>query len=139
MALLFQYLPYLVLIALGVYTYKWATKQNARVVRMSKDEQAPAKRELFTGLVVRILIAFGAFMIASSINTNYGPRFKADPTPIVQSVTVDKNGNAPVIRDVERNTRLTAEQREERTKEMLDWRAAHAKRDAELAKQKAAE
>lgn len=130
MALLFQYLPYLVLIALGVYTYQWATKQYAKVVRMSKDEQTPAKRELFTGLAVRVLITLGAFMVATSINTNYGPRFKADPEPIVQSVTVDKNGKAPVIRDVERKPKLTAEQREERSKEMLDWRAAHAKRDA---------
>lgn len=130
MALLFQYLPYLVLIALSVYTYKWAVKQNARVVRMSKDEQTPAKRELFTGLVVRVLITIGLFMVASSINTNYGPRFKAEPTPIVQSESVDKNGKAPVIRDVERKPSLTSEQREERTKEMVDWRAAHAKRDA---------
>ena len=130
MALLFQYLPYLVLIALGLYTYKWATMQYARVVRMSKDEMAPAKRELFTGLAVRVLITLGVFMVASSINTNYGPRFKAEPEPIVQSVTVDKNGQAPVVRDVERKPKLSSEQREERTREMLDWRAAHAKRDA---------
>ena len=143
MALLFQYLPFLIMVALGVYTYKWASKHYTLLTVLPRATEGPdyvailaARRALITGLVVRILITVGAFMIATSINTNYGPRFKAEPTPIVHSVTTDKNGAAPVIRDVERKPRFNAEQSESRTREMLDWKAAHAQRDHDLAKQK---
>ena len=136
MALLFQYLPLLVLVAIGFYTFKWTQKIKASVIPTNNVERDALNRTLLIGVGIRVAIAVVAFMLANSINTNYGPRFKAEPMPIVQSVTVDKDGEPPVIRDEERKPRLTAEQSEKRTREMLDWKAAHAKRDAELAAQK---